>query len=173
MEIFVCAGLADITGNGGYRRYLEDTHMRKTILTVVITTLVLGPLSTSLAFAHGPGGPQWDDGPRGQEHGRWDGGPRGDRGPGPGDYRDHGPRPDRGRYDDRRDHFAWRGYDFRPGRPMPPHFRDDRYWVSDWRGYGLPSPPPGHRWSYIDGNYVLIAVATGVITSIILNNAFR
>lgn len=66
----------------------------------------------------------------------------------------------------------WQGYDFRPGKPVPRSFRGDRYRVYDWRGYGLPKPPRGHHWSYIDGNYVLIAVATGVITSIILNNAF-
>lgn len=140
--------------------------MRKTILTLVLTALVLGPLSTSFAYAHGPDGPRWDDGPRG-------GGPHADRGRGHGPRWDDGPRADRGRYDGRRDYFSWRGYDFRPGHPMPGPYRGDRYWVRDWRGYGLPSPPPGHRWSYIDGNYVLIAVATGVITSVLLNGAFR
>lgn len=147
--------------------------MRKTILTLVITALVLGPLSTSFAYAHGP------DGPRGEGGHYWNGGPRGEGGPGwergrgPGPRWDNGPRGGRDRYDDRRDHFRWRGYDFRAGYPIPGPYRGDRYWVRDWRGYGLPSPPPGHQWRYIDGNYVLIAVATGVITSILLNQAFN
>ncbi|MCQ4010676.1 RcnB family protein, partial [Klebsiella pneumoniae] len=33
--------------------------------------------------------------------------------------------------------------------------------VRDWSDRGLPPPPEGHHWSYIDGNYVLIAAATG------------
>ena len=35
----------------------------------------------------------------------------------------------------------------------------------------LPPPPEGHHWSYIDGNYVLIAAATGIITSILVSGA--
>lgn len=69
--------------------------------------------------------------------------------------------------------FAWRGHRFAPGRPMPPGFYGPHYRVDDWRGRGLPPPPPGNRWSYINGNYVLVAIATGVITSIILNQAFQ
>ncbi|WJY14513.1 RcnB family protein [Pectobacteriaceae bacterium CE90] len=70
-----------------------------------------------------------------------------------------------------RDHFAWKGHDFRKGRPMPSHFQGQRYRVHDWRARGLQQPPSGHYWSYIDGNYVLIAATTGVITAIILNSA--
>lgn len=33
------------------------------------------------------------------------------------------------------------------------------------------APPEGHHWSYIDGNYVLIAAATGIITSILVSGA--
>ncbi len=33
------------------------------------------------------------------------------------------------------------------------------------------APPEGHRWSYIDGNYVLIAAAYGIITSILVSGA--
>jgi len=49
----------------------------------------------------------------------------------------------------------------------------------DWGGHGwghyhggpdrhqLPPPPPQHRWAYIDGRYVLVAVATGIIAQIL------
>jgi len=37
----------------------------------------------------------------------------------------------------------------------------------------LREPPEGQHWADIDGNYVLIAAATGIITSLILNNAFH
>jgi len=35
----------------------------------------------------------------------------------------------------------------------------------------LGEPPEGHYWADIDGNYVLMAVATGIITSIIIDNS--
>ncbi|WP_433977547.1 RcnB family protein [Erwinia sp. E_sp_B01_9] len=58
-------------------------------------------------------------------------------------------------------------HDFHQGRPLPKRYRGDGYQVTDWHKRGLKAPPAGHRWQNVDGNYVLIAVATGVITSII------
>lgn len=55
--------------------------------------------------------------------------------------------------------------------PAPAPFRGDEYRVRDWSDRGLPPPPEGHHWSYIDGNYVLIAAATGIITSILVSGA--
>lgn len=110
---------------------------------------VIFMLATSCTFfsasllAEGPGGPQ------GQE-------------PVPRDHRG-GPEMPR--------HFAYKGHDFERGKPVPEDFRGRDYQVSDWRDRGLPPPPEGQHWAYVDGNYVLIAAATGVITSIILNSA--
>lgn len=50
------------------------------------------------------------------------------------------------------------------------YYRDDRYWVRDWHAHHLHRPPHGYRWLHIDGDYVLAAVATGVITAIILGH---
>ncbi len=60
--------------------------------------------------------------------------------------------------------------DFRKGRALPAKYRGEGYQVSDWHKHGLKAPPAGHRWQNIDGNYVLIAVATGVITSVIVHH---
>ncbi|MEM6050706.1 RcnB family protein [Erwinia sp. P7711] len=57
--------------------------------------------------------------------------------------------------------------DFHRGRPLPEKYRGEGYQVTDWHKRGLKAPPAGHRWQNVNGNYVLIAVATGVITSII------
>jgi Ni/Co efflux regulator RcnB len=38
----------------------------------------------------------------------------------------------------------------------------------DYRQYHLSSPPRGYEWRSVDGNYVLAAVATGVIASAIV-----
>lgn len=40
----------------------------------------------------------------------------------------------------------------------------------DYRAHHLRKPPRGHEWREVDGNYVLAAVATGVIASIIANH---
>ena len=69
------------------------------------------------------------------------------------------------------DRFAYHGNDFRRGHAAPERFRGDQYRVNDWHARGLPQPPQGHYWAAIDGNYVLMAVTTGIITSIILNSA--
>ncbi len=72
-----------------------------------------------------------------------------------------------------RDHFAWQGHDFRRGHPVPQAYRGDHYRVADWHERGLREPPRGYHWANIDGNYVLIAAATGVITALVLNSALN
>ena len=98
---------------------------------------------------------------------------------GPGNNHQNGPQHPQGhqpqgpQHQDRheQDHFAWGGQDFRRGQPMPERYRGNDYRVNDWNDRGLPPPPQGQNWSYINGNYVLIAAATGIITSILVNGA--
>ena len=40
----------------------------------------------------------------------------------------------------------------------------------DWRSHHLRAPPRGYEWRYVDGRYVMAAVATGLIASIILSS---
>nr|WP_024967374.1 RcnB family protein [Pantoea sp. IMH] len=72
-----------------------------------------------------------------------------------------------------RERFAWQGHQFHRGQALPAHFHAKDYRVTDWRERGLEKPSRGEHWAYIDGNYVLIAAATGIITSILLNNALQ
>ncbi|WP_241609472.1 RcnB family protein [Rosenbergiella australiborealis] len=130
----------------------------------VFALIVLALTPMSMVYAHDyhdqPGGPGFPGppGPHWQEHHQWRGDDRGfDRRPPPHHYQGQ---PD----------FVYGGHHFRPGGRYPQRYYQDRYWVNDWHGCGLGAPPPGHRWANIDGNYVLIAVATGVITSLILNH---
>ncbi|KAF1019301.1 MAG: hypothetical protein GAK30_03202 [Paracidovorax wautersii] len=58
---------------------------------------------------------------------------------------------------------------FNRGDRLPDTYRGHQYVVDDWRGHGLRPPPRGHRWVQVGGEYVLVAIATGVIASIILN----
>lgn len=65
-----------------------------------------------------------------------------------------------------------------PGMPVPhsqwkrghvvdQRYRGDGYWVTDWRTRHLPAPPHDHRWLRVNGDYVLVAIATGVIMNIL------
>jgi len=39
--------------------------------------------------------------------------------------------------------------------------------VPDYRKHGLKAPPKGHEWRKVDNDYVLIVVATGLISSVV------
>jgi Ni/Co efflux regulator RcnB len=41
----------------------------------------------------------------------------------------------------------------------------------DYRHYHLQAPPHGYEWREVDGNYVLAAVATGLIASVVIASA--
>src|SRR5262245_22240170 len=43
----------------------------------------------------------------------------------------------------------------------------------DYKAHHLRAPPRGYEWRSVDGNYVLAAVATGVIASVIAASAAR
>ena len=45
------------------------------------------------------------------------------------------------------------------------------YYV-DYRRYHLRQPPRGYEWRRVDNNYVLAAVATGLIASVVLNGGY-
>jgi Ni/Co efflux regulator RcnB len=41
--------------------------------------------------------------------------------------------------------------------------------VNDWRGQHLSAPPRGYHWVQTGGDYVLVAIATGIILQLMLN----
>lgn len=67
---------------------------------------------------------------------------------------------------DRGDHHYVRHDDWHKGARMR-HEDWDRGQRVDYRHYHLRRPPSGYEWREVDGNYVLAAVATGVIASVI------
>lgn len=68
-----------------------------------------------------------------------------------------------GMYDQGR-HEGW----YRRGGHLPPAYRSSRYVVSDWRRYHLKPPPRGYHYIRSDnGDFLLAAVTTGAILSII------
>ena len=59
--------------------------------------------------------------------------------------------------------------DWHKGERLPAEYRDHNYVVDDWHEHGLHAPPRGYQWVGVNGDYVLAAVATGVIASVLLS----
>lgn len=78
----------------------------------------------------------------------------------------------RGRWEARNDdhrrwdeHRAWRR-----GGYLPPIYRGHYQEVGDWRAHRLQAPPSGYHWVSANGDFVLAAIATGLIAQIIASN---
>ena len=56
------------------------------------------------------------------------------------------------------------------GDRLPVYYRSHQYVVDDWRGHRLSAPPRGYHWVQSGGDYLLVAIATGVILQLLLNN---
>jgi Ni/Co efflux regulator RcnB len=67
-------------------------------------------------------------------------------------------------------YYHARGPEFRRGAPIPREFRHRQYVVVDYRHHRLPAPPRGYHWVQVGAEYVLIAIATGLIVNIILSH---
>jgi Ni/Co efflux regulator RcnB len=129
--------------------------MKRLIITTLAATLLAGTALSGTAMAAGQ---RYDD--RGRYDQRHD-----DR---------HDSRYDR--RDDRRDHRADRRDDRREyrrwqrGQRLDARYRGNGYYVNDYHRYGLRAPPRGYRWQRVDDSYILAAVATGLIASVIIAN---
>ena len=58
----------------------------------------------------------------------------------------------------------------RRGGKLDKHYRDKRYVVNDWNRRHLSAPPRGHQWVQAGNDYVLAAIATGIIAQVFLSN---
>jgi Ni/Co efflux regulator RcnB len=136
----------------------------KSAKSMVALVLALSLLPWSVARADGD-----DHHDRGEHRGQAGGDRGGDRG-GNWDHRDH------------RDHrdYVPRGFDahrgagpnheFYRGDRLASEYRHPNYVVDDWRGHHLSAPPRGYHWVQSGGDYILVAIATGVIMQLLLNN---
>lgn len=83
-----------------------------------------------------------------------------------------------GRYDGGRDnryygapsyqYYGARGPHFYRGARIPVEYRSPVYVVGDWRSHRLSAPPRGQHWVQVGPDYVLVAIATGVIVQLLL-----
>jgi Ni/Co efflux regulator RcnB len=182
------AGSARATNEG-------DENMKRLLLTIAAVASVAGPMALAAtdaaAQSRDRGG--WDhdrggnrdgrhDDRRGGDYGRHDG--RGDgrydgRGDGRGDGRWDGGRHNGYYYNNRWSYgpppAAYYGRPgFRPGYTswrrgayLPGYYRDRGYVVNDYYRYNLRAPPRGYYWYRTGNDYVLAAIATGLIFDVI------
>jgi Ni/Co efflux regulator RcnB len=57
---------------------------------------------------------------------------------------------------------------YRAGERLPPQFRERAY-IVDHRRYALAAPPRGYQYVRVGNDVVLTAIATGVITSLVMD----
>ena len=132
----------------------------KIFSAAVCAVAAVALLTSSLSFADERG--RQDEFQRGDGHGNG-------HGRGHDKHRDEDRFDQRdGRWNDRRPDYNARGPDFYRGGYISREYRSRAYEV-DYREHRLRRPPEGHRWVQVGADYVLIAIATGVIASIILN----
>jgi len=75
------------------------------------------------------------------------------------------------RHDERHDERgAGPQHAFHRGDRLPPEFRSHQYVVDNWREHRLSAPPRGYHWVQTGGDYVLVAIGTGVILQLIFGN---
>lgn len=131
------------------------------------------PVGQSSHGNNGQGhGNKKDRGDRHNDRGRNDDGGRSDRARYDDDWRDdHGSRGvgNGNRFYGMHDRGRHEGWYHRGGR-LPAEYRVTRYYVPDYRVYNLREPPRGYRWVRSDnGDFLMVAIATGIIANIILN----
>jgi Ni/Co efflux regulator RcnB len=78
------------------------------------------------------------------------------------------------RYDDHQQRYAYAEpgdhHRFYRGGYLPREYRGRPYYVNNWNAYpGLYSPPHGYQWMNVDGQFLLVALATGLIANALVN----
>ena len=84
-----------------------------------------------------------------------------------GGQQDHRANTNNARRDER---GAGPNHQFHKGDRLPAEYHHRNYVVDDWRGHHLSAPPRGYHWVQVGGDYVLVAIATGVILQLLLDH---
>lgn len=138
--------------------------MKHKIIMIAVMTLSLS--LGNLAFADNRDRGRHDQGDRHEKMDRHDAKDRGNK-------RD---RRDDHRYSSRRHEMersgrgAGRDHNLYRGDRLSSEYRQSYYVVDDWRGHRLSHPPRGYHWVQTGPDYVLVAIASGIIAQILLSH---
>ncbi len=158
--------------------------MKRLLLTIAAAASVAGPMALSATEASAQDRGRWEHRDRDwdRDRGHWDNGRHGGR-----DRHDRWDRRDRwdhGRHNGYYYNSRWRygpppaayygrpgyrpGYEaWRRGAYLPSYYRGRTYVVTDYHRYHLRPPPRGYYWYRTGNDYVLAAIATGLIFDVI------
>jgi Ni/Co efflux regulator RcnB len=152
--------------------------MKKSRIVAALLCASMGLAATASFAQPAPGGPGGPGGPgHDQQHGDQRG-PGGSGGPGMqhgnGGPGGHGPAQgmnDHGGPSHGPDQAMDHGHhpDWRKGQRLSNDYRDHEYVVDDWHQHGLRQPPRGYQWVGVGGDYLLVAVASGIIAQVIFS----
>ena len=149
--------------------------MKRNVVVAALTAVSLA--FSGLAFAQGPGGhagqdmrpgPDQRSGPPGQQKKHQPAMRQLPRGHGPNSQSGPAPRSPMPMHTDERG--AGPDHNFHRGGRLPMQYRSHQYVVNDWRGHHLSAPPRGQQWVQTGADYVLVAIATGLIVQVLLNH---
>lgn len=133
---------------------------------VVSSIMAMSLITGGFAFAQGYGDrnerDRGDQGQRGGQQDRRDNQARQPHRPG-----NQGPAYNNERRDER---GAGPDHQFHRGERLPIEYRHHNYVVEDWRAHRLSAPPRGYHWVQVGGDYVLVAIASGIILQLMLSN---
>lgn len=147
--------------------------MHKKALIIALMAVCMGSGSAAFAQSRDYRGDHGQRSEQNERHDRYERHDRDDR-----RYERYDNRHDN-RHGDRYDgpRGGYQGHDYRPaarhhfrrGAYLEHRYRDRSYVVSDWRSRRLSAPPHGSHWVQANGDYALVAIATGLITQVLLN----
>ncbi|MBU4434716.1 MAG: RcnB family protein [Alphaproteobacteria bacterium] len=146
--------------------------MKRLLLTITAVAAMAGPIAVTATDAAAQDRGRWDHRESYGDHRRdhWDSRSRWDSGRHNGYYYDnrfhHGAPPPSyyGRPGYRPGYETWRR-----GSYLPSYYRGGDYVVHDYGRYRLRPPPRGYYWYRTGNDYVLAAIATGLIFDVIIN----
>ena len=132
--------------------------------TVLAAAVAMSLTLANFAFA--------DNNDRQNDRGRNDRAQRSNQGEMRGNpgQRNRGDNRSRANEDARRGPGAGPNHNFHRGERLSSEYRHRNYVVDYWRGHHLSAPPRGYHWVQTGSDYVLVAIATGVIANLLLNN---
>src|SRR5215217_3892255 len=145
--------------------------MKRLILTIAAVATVGGPIAFAATEAAAQDRGRYEGRGDRRDDRRWNQRTRWERGSHNGYYYNnrwyYGPPPQSyyGREGYRPGYAQWRR-----GATLPPYYRANNYRVYEYGRYGLRPPPRGYYWYNDNGNYLLAAVATGLILDVIINH---
>jgi Ni/Co efflux regulator RcnB len=134
--------------------------MKRLVLALAAIATVAGPLAVATEANAQPRRDRYERDYGYRDYGRRDYGRR-DYG-----YRYAPPPPPRAYYNYPPPRYGYApGYAWRRGAYLPPSYGG--VYISNYGAYGLRAPPRGYRWHRVGNDYLMTAIATGLIFDIV------